>query len=75
MFKKLIEKLRRRPKKVKTQSVKQIEIVKELEPHEKAALGQGTWGRQKAEPIGIISARVIRKDGTIEELGIISGGK
>jgi len=46
-------------------------------PHEKAELGKGTWGRQeiKAEPIASISARVIRKDGTIEDLGIISGGK
>ena len=69
MFKKLIEKLRRKLKKVEPQSIK------ELEPHEKAALGQGNWGRQKAEPIGTISAKVIRKDGTIEDLGIISGGK
>ena len=49
----------------------------ELQPHEKAELGQGTWGRQegKAEPKAYISARVIRADGTIEDLGIISGGK
>jgi len=48
-----------------------------LEPHEKAELGQGNWGRQsaKTEPIVSISARVIRKDGTIENLGIISGGE
>ena len=57
-----------------------------LKPHEKAELGIGTWGRQgqsselpmlpaKTEPRATISARVIRKDGTIEDLGIISGGK
>ena len=48
-----------------------------LKPHEKAELGQGTWGRTetKAEPKPSISARVIRKDGTIEDLGIITGGK
>ena len=44
-------------------------------PHEKAELGEGTWGRVKAKPLATISARVIRKDGTIEDLGIISGGK
>jgi len=54
-------------------------------PHEKAELGQALWGRQtgssgnvipvSAKPKGTISARVIRKDGTIEDLGIISGGK
>jgi len=46
-------------------------------PHEKDKLGKGVWGRQetKAEPIATISARVIRKDGTVEDLGIISGGK
>jgi len=46
-------------------------------PHEKAELGQGLWGRQeaKAEPKATISAKVIRKDGTVEDLGIISGGK
>lgn len=46
-------------------------------PHEKAEIGQGNWGRQEAtaKPTGTISARVIRKDGTIEDLGIISGGK
>lgn len=44
-------------------------------PHEKAELGIGTWGRQgtivpvSAKPKGTISARVIRKDGTIENLG------
>ena len=56
---------------------------KPLQPHEKAELGLGTWGRQpepgkmgtKAEPKATISARVIKKDGTIEDLGIISGGK
>ena len=49
----------------------------ELQPHEKAAIGQGNWGRQnaKTEPIASISARVIRKDGTIENLGIISKPK
>ena len=47
----------------------------ELKPHEKAELGQGNWGRVSAEPQASISARVIRKDGTIEDLGIISGGK
>ena len=53
----------------------QTKLVKP-KPHEKAELGQGTYGRQevKAEPKASISARVIRKDGTIEELGIISGG-
>ena len=75
MFKKLIEKLRGKPKKVELQTARGIEAVTELEPHEKAALGQGTWGRQKAEPLASISAKVIRKDGTIEDLGIISGGK
>ena len=42
-------------------------------PHEKAELGTGTYGRQEvtAKPKGTISARVIRKDGTIEDLGII----
>ena len=44
-------------------------------PHERAELGQGTWGRTKAEPKASISVRVIRTDGTIEDLGIISGGK
>ena len=48
-----------------------------LKPHEKAQLSKGVWGRQeaKAEPKATISARVIRADGTIEDLGIISGGK
>ena len=46
-------------------------------PHEKAELGQAPWGRQevKAEPKASISARIIRKDGTIEDLGIISKPK
>ena len=52
-------------------------------PHEKAELGKGTWGRQlndpkvsvSAQPRASISARVIRTDGTIEDLGIITGGK
>ena len=52
-------------------------------PHEEAELGRGAWGRQpndpkvsaSAQPKASISARVIRKDGTIEDLGIISGGK
>ncbi len=46
-------------------------------PHERAELGKGTYGRQevKAEPKATISARIIRKDGTIEDLRIISGGK
>ena len=70
MFKKLIEKLRRKPSpQIEIQSSKEIKSIKELEPHEKAQLGQGNWGRQKAELIGTISARVIRKDGTIEDLG------
>ena len=40
-------------------------------PHEKAELGKGVWGRQeaKAEPKASITAIVIRKDGTIENLG------
>lgn len=40
-------------------------------PHEKAELGQGTWGRQSAssKPMPIIKAKVIRKDGIIENLG------
>ena len=45
-------------------------------PHEKAELGKGTYGRQvspiapaSAKGKGTISARVIRKDGTIENLG------
>ena len=48
-----------------------------LKPHEKAELGISTWGRQtaKAEPKPAISARIIRKDGTIEDLGVISKPK
>ena len=40
-------------------------------PHEKAELGKGTWGRQEAktEPKATISLRIIRTDGTIEDLG------
>ena len=51
--------------------------ITKAKPHEKAELGQAPWGRQevKAEPKASISARIIRKDGTIEDLGIISGGK
>ena len=49
-------------------------IVK-AKPHEKAELGTGAWGRVSAKPKASISARVIRKDGTIEDKGIISGGK
>ena len=51
--------------------------IAKAKPHEKAELGQALWGRQevKAEPMATISARVIRKDGTIKDLGIISGGK
>jgi len=46
-------------------------------PHEKAELGQAPWGRQevKAEPKASISARIIRKDGTIKDLGIIAKPK
>jgi len=59
-----------------------LRLVK-AKPHEEAELGKGTWGRQpndpkvsvSAQPRASISARVIRKDGTIEDLGIISGGK
>ena len=65
MFKKLIEKLRRKPKKI------ELQPVKELEPHEKAQLGQGNWGRVKSEPLVTISARVIRKNGVIEDKGVI----
>ena len=51
-------------------------------PHEKAELGKGTWGRRPddpkmsafTQPKASISARVIRKDGTIEDLGIITDG-
>ena len=40
-------------------------------PHEKAELGRGTWGRQEAmaEPKPTITARVIRANGKIEDLG------
>ena len=51
--------------------------IAKAKPHEKAELGQALWGRQevKAEPMATISARVIRKDGTIEDLGVISKPK
>ena len=53
-----------------------IKVLK-AEPHEKAESGQSLWGRQSAisKPKSTISAKVIRKDGTTEDLGIISGRK
>jgi len=45
--------------------------------HERAELGQVPWGRQiaTAEPQAVIRAKVTRKDGTVEDLGVITGGK
>ena len=45
--------------------------VTKAKPHEKAEMGMGTWGRQgaKARPKASISARVIRANGKIEDLG------
>ena len=60
MFKKFWEWLRRKPV-----------APKELEPHEKAQLGQGNWGRVKSEPLVTIRAKVIRKNGVIEDKGVI----
>ena len=73
MFRKLFERL----KSIWAKPIPKIEEHGKLAPHEKAALGQGNWGRQdaSAKPQASISAKVIRKDGTIEDLGIISGGK
>ncbi len=41
----------------------------------KAKRGTGTWGRitpVETKVVGTLSARVIRVDGTVEDLGVIS---
>ncbi len=55
-------------------------LIKQRRLVNKAKRGKGTWGRQPEDPamsakferVGTLSARVIRVDGTVEDLGEIS---